>query len=90
MTAHTCPDWPALMEIAPDLSFRHYTLVEAQLPGEVLAQLPGISLTETTICCDRERHVVNATHTDATIVAALLGTYWFELSDWAVRPGSAA
>jgi len=78
------------MEISPDLSFRHYTLVEAQLPAETLAQLPEISLTETTICCDRERHVVNATHTDAAIVEALRGTYWFDLSDWSVGPGAAA
>ncbi len=90
MTAHTCPDWPALMEIAPDLSFRHYTLVEARLPSEALAQLREVSLTDTTICCDRDRHVVNATHTDAAIVAALRATYWFELSDWAVGPGAAA
>jgi hypothetical protein len=85
-----CPDWPALMEVAPDLTFRHYTLVEAQLPPDTLTQLPDISLTETTICCDREHHVVNAAHTDAAIVAALRGTYWFDLSDWAVGPGAGA
>lgn len=90
MTAHTCPDWPALMEVAPGLSFRHYTLVEAQLPSEALAQLPDLSLTETMICCDREHHVFHAGHTDAVVVGALQGTYWFELGDWAVGPGAAA
>lgn len=90
MTAHACPDWPALMEVAPDLSFRHYTLVEAQLPAEALAQLPAGSFTDTTVCCDRERHVVHAGHTDPAIVSALRGTYWFELGDWAVGPGAAA
>jgi hypothetical protein len=90
MTPQTCPDWPALMEVAPELSFRHYTLVEAQLPADALAQLPDTSFTETTICCDRERHVFHAGHTDAAVVGALRGTYWFELADWAVGPGAAA
>jgi hypothetical protein len=90
MTPQTCPDWPALMEVAPELSFRHYTLVEAQLPADALAQLPDTSFTETTICCDREHHVFHAGHTDAAVVDALRGTYWFELADWAVGPGAAA
>ena len=25
MSYQTCPDWPELMEIAPDLQFKHYT-----------------------------------------------------------------
>jgi hypothetical protein len=25
-TTRACPDWPTLMEIAPDVQFRHYTL----------------------------------------------------------------
>ena len=24
MSYQTCPDWPELMEIAPDLQFKHY------------------------------------------------------------------
>ena len=45
MSARTCPDWPALMERAPDLQFKHYAEVEARLfaaaPGArfVLARL---------------------------------------------------
>ena len=31
MSARTCPDWPDLMELAPDLQFMHYTVAEAQL-----------------------------------------------------------
>ena len=27
------PDWPDLMELAPDLQFMHYTVAEAQLPS---------------------------------------------------------
>ncbi len=40
MSYRTCPDWPELMEIAPDLQFKHYTVREAQLPGEC-ARLAG-------------------------------------------------
>ena len=78
------------MEVAPDLHFGHYTLVEAQLPADALAQIPGVSLTETTICCDPDHHVFHAGHTDSAVVEALRGTYWFELGDWAVGPGAAA
>jgi hypothetical protein len=37
MSSRTCPDWPQLMEIAPELQFKHYTLREVQLPADVLA-----------------------------------------------------
>ena len=33
MSSRTCPDWPRLMEIAPELQFKHYTVAEAKLPG---------------------------------------------------------
>ena len=42
MSARACPDWPALMEIAPDLQFRHHTLAEAHLPVDAFVQLAGI------------------------------------------------
>ena len=29
MSSRTCPDWPDLMEIAPELQFKHYTVAEA-------------------------------------------------------------
>lgn len=90
MTAHTCPDWPVLMEVAPDLQFRHHTVAEAQLPTETLVQIPDVSLTTSIICCDRERHVFHAGHTDPAVAGALRGTYWFELHDWAAGPGAAA
>ena len=37
----SCPDWPALMELAPDLQFKHMTVREAHLPFEVVASNPG-------------------------------------------------
>ena len=30
MSSRTCPDWPKLMEYAPDLQFKHYTVAEAK------------------------------------------------------------
>ena len=49
----SCPDWPALLELAPDLHFKHYTIAEAQLPGEVLVALGDLSK-DTEICADLE------------------------------------
>ena len=57
MSYRTCPDWPELMEIAPDLQFKHYTVSEAQLPGDALVTLDPATLEEIEICCDLERHV---------------------------------
>ena len=45
------------MEIAPDLQFKHYTVSEAQLPGDALVNLDPATLEEIDICCDLERHV---------------------------------
>ena len=39
MSSRTCPDWPELTEIAPDLQFKHYTVAEARLPAEALVNL---------------------------------------------------
>ena len=90
MTTRTCPDWPRLMEIAPDLQFKHYTLLEAQLPAAALAGLGDVTLTGSEICCDIEHNVFHAEHTPDELVEALRGTHWFELGEWADRPGAAA
>ena len=91
MSTRTCPDWPHLMEIAPDLQFKHYEVAEAQLPAEALAKLAGILVEEMEICCDKEHFVVNPEHTDPTVVEALRGTHWFELAEWTTSgPGAAA
>lgn len=90
MTTRTCPDWPHLMEIAPDLQFKHYSVVEAQLPSEALAKLEGILVEELEICCDREHYVFNPEHTVPEVVDALRGTHWFELAEWTTSgPGTA-
>jgi hypothetical protein len=89
MSYKTCPEWPELMELAPECQFKHMSLSAAQLPFEVVGRLSGVSLATTEICCDSERHVFNAGHTDALVVAALEGTHWFEVHEWATSgPGS--
>ena len=92
MSYKTCPDWPALMELAPDLQFKHMTVREAQLPFEVVSRIPADrSLDEMEICCDVEHHVVYAAHSDPAVVDALEGTHWFEVHEWSTSgPGAGA
>ena len=91
MNMRTCPDWPALMEIAPDLQFKHYTVAEAKLPAEAVMKIPDVSLEEVAICCDLERHVFYAGHTDPKVGDALRQTHWFEVAEWTSSgPGRAA
>jgi hypothetical protein len=88
MSSRTCPDWPRLMEEAPDLQFKHYTVAEAQLPTEALINLPDIPLGAVAICCDLENHVFYAPHTEPKVAAALRETHWFDLAEWTTRgPG---
>ena len=90
MSSRTCPEWPMLMELAPDLQFKHYTVAEAQLPVDALRRIGQITLSDVAICCDLEHHVFNAEHTDERVVEALRDTHWFELSEWSTTgPGAA-
>jgi hypothetical protein len=86
MTVHTCPDWPLLMELAPDLRFMHCTPREARLPTNAIVHLDGVPLDDIVICCDLTSHVFNPEHTDPRIVEALRGTHWFDLREWRPRP----
>jgi hypothetical protein len=72
-----------LLEIAPDLHFKHYTVAEAELPAEVLVNIPDVPREAIAICADLEHNVFNPTHTDARIVAALQDTHWYDLNEWA-------
>jgi hypothetical protein len=91
VSARTCPDWPELLELAPDLQFKHYTVTEAQLPTEALMLMRGVSVNDATICCDREHHVFNAAHTDPGVARALRDTHWYELGEWSTTgPGVGA
>jgi hypothetical protein len=89
MSARTCPDWPQLMELDPDLQFKHYVVSEAHLPAEALGRIQHVSLAEVEICCDLEKHVFNPAHTDPEVAEALRDTHWFDLREWATTgPGS--
>ena len=89
MSARTCPDWPQLMELDPDLQFKHYTVAEAQLPSETLSRISHVSLGDVEICCDLEHHVFNPDHTDSAVAEALRGTHWFDVREWATSgPGA--
>lgn len=89
MSYRTCPDWPKLMELAPELQFKHLTVSEAHLPVDVLTSVTHVSLSEVEICCDVEHHVFNQAHTDPEITAALRGTHWYEVGEWAsTGPGT--
>ena len=79
-----------LMELAPYLQFMHYTVAEAKLPSEALAQLQEVSLDDVAICADLDHNVFYAAHTEPTVAEALRGTHWFEIREWSTRgPGSA-
>ena len=71
-----------LMEYAPDLQFKHYTVAEAKLPGEALMKIPEVGLNDVAICCDLARHVYYAAHTDPNVGEALRATHWFEVAEW--------
>ena len=82
MSTRSCPDWPELLELAPELHFKHYTVAEARLPGEALVNLPDVPLEAIAICADLDHHVYNATHTDPRVVEALQDTHWYDLNVW--------
>jgi hypothetical protein len=91
MSYKTCPNWPELMEIAPELQFKHMSVADAHLPFEVLTKVSHVSLGEVEICCDVEHHVFYAAHTDPEITAALVGTHWFEVNEWVTSgPGTSS
>jgi hypothetical protein len=88
MSSRTCPDWPRLMEIAPELQFKHYTVAEARLPADALVEL-NVSLSEVAVCCVLERPVFYAAHTDPRVVDALRQSHWFDLAEWSTSgPGA--
>jgi hypothetical protein len=89
MSTRTCPDWPDLMELAPELQFKHYTVAEAQLPADALMLVKDFSLSDVAICADLEKNVFYAAHTDERVAEALRQSHWYELREWisAGRPG---
>ena len=62
MSYKTCPEWPELMELAPDLQFKHISVADAQLPFDVLSKISHVSLGEIEMCADLEHNVFNGAH----------------------------
>ncbi len=89
MSARSCPDWPDLLERAPDLLFKHYTVAEAQLPADALVNIDDMTRESVAICCDLDKNVFNAEHTDEQVAEALRASHWYDLREWVARgPGS--
>ena len=91
MSSRTCPDWPLLMEVAPNLQFMHYTVAEAKLPADALAELVDVPLSAVAICADLDHNVFFAEHTDPAVAEALRETHWYEVREWTTTgPGTDA
>ena len=91
MSSRTCPDWPQLTEIAPDLQFKHYTVAEARLPTDALVRLGDFPMGAIAICADLDKNVFYATHTDPQVAEALRDTHWYEVREWSsTGPGTNA
>jgi hypothetical protein len=79
------------MEIAPNLQFMHYTVAEAKLPADALAELVDVPLSAVAICADLDHNVFYAAHTDPKVAEALRASHWYELREWSTSgPGQAA
>jgi hypothetical protein len=78
------------MELAPELQFKHYTVAEAQLPADALMKIATVNLSDVAVCCDLEKNVFYAVHTDEVVAEALKQSHWYEVRDWiaAGRPGT--
>jgi len=82
VATRSCPDWPELMDRAPDLNFKHYTADELQLSHDVIVHLGQVRLSEVEVCADVTRNVFNRDHTDPRLADALAASYWTDLKDW--------
>lgn len=90
MSSRTCPDWPELMELAPELQFKHFTVRELELSADVLMAIGDVNLDEVNVCADPDRHVYYVPHTDPQVVEALKDSHWFDLEEWRTSgPGAA-
>ncbi len=49
-----------------------------------------MQLSDVAICCDLDKNVFYAAHTDEGVAAALLASHWYEIQGWiaAGRPGA--
>jgi len=81
MAMRSCPDWPELLDRAPDLDFKHYTADELQLPHDIVLALGDVRLASLGVCADTSRNIVNPAHTDPRVGDALRASFWTDLDD---------
>ena len=81
MAMRSCPDWPELLDRAPDLDFKHYTADELQLPHDIVLALGDVRLASLEVCADTSRNVFNPAHTDPRVGDALRASFWTDLDD---------
>jgi hypothetical protein len=82
VASRACPDWPELLDRAPDLMFKHYTADELQLAHDVVVALGQVRLSDIEVCADTTRNVFYAEHTDPRLADALRASYWTDLDHW--------
>ena len=81
MATRSCPDWPDLLDRAPDLHFKHYTADELQLPHDVVLALGDVRLASLEVCAGTTRNVFNPAHTDPRVSDALRASFWTDLDE---------
>ena len=60
MSTRSCPDWPELLDRAPDLNFKHYTADELQLAADIVVASGPVS------ACPRSRSAPTRSATSST------------------------
>ena len=81
MALRSCPDWPEMLDRAPDLDFKHYTADELQLPHDIVLALGDVRLASLEVCADTSRNIFNPAHTDPRVGDALRASFWTDLDD---------
>ena len=82
VSARACPDWPSLMEVAPDLQFRHYTLAEAHLPVDAFVQLEGIAgRRDRSLLRSRRARLQSGAHRSRASPKRCKGTHWIDVRE---------
>ena len=81
MAMRSCPDWPEMLDRAPDLDFKHYTADELQLPHDIVLALGDVRLASLEVCADTSRNIFNPAHTDPRVGNALRASFWTDLDD---------
>ena len=81
MAMRSCPDWPELLDRAPDLHFKHYTADELQLPHDIVLALGDVRLANLEVCADISRNIFTPAHTDPRVGDALRASFWTDLDD---------